>query len=72
MHIKVTVWLSLSEEVSNLEAISTEDTCLKEAHSAGRTDWVVGDVSGSSDWLGPARQTHFYLEAQTATCCPGP
>lgn len=53
-------------------SVSTEGTCLRKAHSAGRTDWVVGDVSESSDWLVLGHQIHFYLEAQTATCCPGP
>lgn len=54
------------------ESVSTEGTCLKEARSAGRTDWAVDDVSESSDWSALTRQTHSYSEAQTATCCPGP
>ncbi len=72
VHFWVTVWLSVSEGVSISESVSTESTCLREARSAGCTDWVVDDVSESSDWLVLTRQTHSYWEARIATCCPGP
>lgn len=53
-------------------SVNTGGTCLGEARSAGCTDWVVDDVSESSEWLVLIRQTHSYSEAQIATCCPGP